>query len=208
VHVVPHVQLGDSQAQTDVKERPGTVLFFGRIWPYKGLDYLIRAEPFITARVPNVRFVIAGRGEDLARYRALMVHPERFELLEGYISDEQRTRLFREASVIVLPYVEASQSGVIPLAYTFEKPVVATVVGGLAEVVEDLRTGCLVPPRDANKLADAVVTLLTNDGLRESCGKNGRRKIETECSPQVVADKTLAVYQATLASPRVRTAVA
>lgn len=208
VHVVPHVQLGNPAEQAHVRERPGTVLFFGRIWPYKGLEYLIRAEPFISARVPNARFVIAGQGEDLVRYRTLMAHPERFEVLEGYIHDEQRTRLFREASVIVLPYVEASQSGVIPLAYTFEKPVIATTVGGLAEMVEDLRTGCLVPPRDVNSLAEAIVRFLTNDKLRENCGRNGHRKIETECSPQVVAAKTLAVYESAVASPRKRFAAA
>src|SRR5438552_16759897 len=98
--------------------RSQTVLFFGRIWEYKGLEYLIRAEPLITAEVPEARIVIAGEGEDFGRYRLLMDHPEHFVVYNEYIPDQQRSELFRQASLVVLPYIEASQSGVIPLAYS------------------------------------------------------------------------------------------
>ena len=106
--------------------------------------------------------------------------------------------MFRRASVVALPYVDASQSAVIPVAYTFGKPVVATTVGGLPELVEDGRTGFLVPPRDEQALADAVVRLLRDRELRHQLGANGKRKVDTECSPDAVAHRTLEVYRCAL----------
>ncbi|HUV94180.1 MAG TPA: glycosyltransferase family 4 protein [Anaerolineae bacterium] len=198
IHAMPMIALGDDTAQSHIQEDEHLVLFFGRIWEYKGLEYLIRAEPLITAQVPQARIVIAGRGEDLARYRNMMVHPERFTVYNEYIPGDKRAELFRRASVVVLPYIEASTSGVIPVAYTFAKPVVATTVGSLPEMVEDGRTGFLVPPRDPQGLADAIVRLLRDRELRHELGAKGRQKIDTEWSPESVARQTLAVYERAL----------
>jgi starch synthase len=200
IHVVPMIGLGnepDSLLPAD--DRP-TVLFFGRIWPYKGLEYLIRAQPLITAEMPDARIVIAGEGEDFGRYRRMMTQADRFTVYNEYISEERCSELFRQAHVVVLPYVEASQSAVIPLAYTFMKPVIATTVGGLPELVDDGRTGCLVPPRDERALAAAIIRLLRDEPLRRQLGLNGKRKLDAECDPDVVARQTLDVYHQALAA--------
>jgi glycosyltransferase involved in cell wall biosynthesis len=197
VHVVPHISLRTSPPGPP-HDNGSTILFFGRIWEYKGLEFLIRAEPFITAEVADARIVIAGQGEDFARYREMMIHPDRFTVYNEYVSDERCSELFQQASVIVLPYVEASQSGVIPLAYTFMKPVVATTVGGLPEMVEDGRTGYLVPPRDERALAAALVRVLRNRPLCLRLGLNGKRKLDAECAPPVIAQQTFDVYNRAL----------
>jgi glycosyltransferase involved in cell wall biosynthesis len=202
VHVVPHVLIGDDTVPEQVTEEEHLVLFFGRLWEYKGLEYLIRAEPSITARVPGAKIAIAGRGRDFVHYRQMMVHPERFVIYNEYVSDEKRAELFSRASVVVLPYIEASQSGVIPLAYRFGKPVVATTVGGLPAMVDHGRTGYLVPPRDSNSLADAIVLLLQNGELRRQFGENGKRKVNAECAPELVARKTQAVYRQAMIGSR------
>ena len=199
VHVIPHIKIGHDWAQGQAEDEECLILFFGRIWEYKGLEYLIRAEPLITAEVPGARIVIAGQGEDFARYRRMMVHPERFIVHNEYISDTRLSNLFRRAAVVVLPYIEATQSGVIALAYTFSKPVVATTVGGLPAMVDHEQTGYLVPPRDPTALAGAIVRLLKDKQLRRQFGTNGRRKIDTECSPDAVAEKTIRVYHQALA---------
>jgi glycosyltransferase involved in cell wall biosynthesis len=197
VHVIPSLAtagIPDGAQDTD-EEAGNVVLFFGRIWPYKGLDWLIRAEPRISAAVPDLRIVIAGEGENLDRYRRLMVHPERFVVHNDFVSNERRAELFAQASVVVLPYVEASQSGVVRVAYAFGKPVIATTVGGLPELVHERRTGLLVPPRDDVALAEAIIGLLRDRELRAELGANGRRLLEGELSGEGVAAKTLAVYE-------------
>ncbi len=204
VEVIPHISLGTATNPAPTREQPPTVLFYGRIWEYKGLEYLIRAEPLIAAEVPNARFVIAGEGEDFARYRRMMVHPERYTVYNEYVSEERSAELFRQASVVALPYIEASQSGVIPLAYTHMKPVVATTVGGLPEMIDDGRTGYLVPPRDERALAGAIVRLLRDTALARQMGLAGKQKLDAECAPAVVAKATLAVYQRALNRARAR----
>ncbi len=196
VHVIPHVAIEAPRARRGANGAERTVLFFGRLWPYKGLDYLIRAQPLINERVAGARIVIAGRGEDFRRYRELMADPSRFTIINEFVSIERRGELFAAADVVVLPYIEASQSGVIPLAYAAEKPVVVTAVGGLPEAVEDGRTGLVVAPRDERALADAVVRLLDDPALARELGAAGRRKLDAEWSPARVAEQTLRVYRA------------
>jgi len=200
IHVVPHVSLCEVSEAAPPHDGHPTILFFGRIWEYKGLEYLIRAEPLITAKVPDATLVIAGQGEDFSRYRGMMAHPERFAVYNEYVADERRAELFRQASVVVLPYIDASQSGVIPIAYSFMKPVVATTVGGLPDMVDDGRTGYLVPPRDERALADAIVRLLRDKTQRVQMGLNGKWKLERECAPSVVAGQTVAVYHRAIAA--------
>ena len=202
ISVIPHIQIGEDLPPSTNKEEEHLILFFGRIWEYKGLEFLIRAEPLITARVPDARILIAGQGEDFSRYTRMMVHPDRFIVRNEFISEDLAADYFQRASVVVLPYIEASQSGVIPLAYSAAKPVVATTVGGLPEIVEDGRTGYLVAPRDAAQLADAVTRLLLDPSLRRQMGKNGKSKLQAECSSEVIARKTMEVYQRT--TPRER----
>ena len=194
ISVVPLIERGDGGAQKQVAEEGNQILFFGRIWKYKGLEYLIRAEPLISAQVPDTKIVIAGSGDDFAPYRRMMVHPERFVVHNEFVSYAKRAELFRRASIVVLPYIEATQSGVIPVAYTYEKPVIATSVGGLPEQLEHGHTGFLVPPRDVQALADCAVRLLRDETLRRRLGANGKRKADTEWSANAVAQKILPVY--------------
>ncbi len=211
IQVVPHgtydfyLRWADEQ----ITERENTILFFGRIWDYKGLQYLIEAEPLITARIPNARIVIAGRGDDFGKYERMMVHRDRFEVHNYRIPDEMVARLFQSASVVVCPYIEASQSGVLAIANAFGKPVVATTVGGIPEMVEEGKTGLLVPPCDPRSLADAVVALLQDQPLRKEMSLYTLRKSQTELSWASIADRTMQVYQQALAthSARAQTAI-
>jgi glycosyltransferase involved in cell wall biosynthesis len=196
VHVVPHIAIGQgSDYPADAPKESNTVLFFGRIWDYKGLEFLIRAEPMISQAIPNARIVIAGEGDDFEPYRRMMARPDRFVVHNRHISAAERDQLFREASVVVLPYVDATQSGVIPVAYSYGLAVVATRVGALAEAVDDGETGLLVPPRDPEALATAVIELLADPERSRAMGAAGRQKLDAECSPQVVAKQTIDVYR-------------
>lgn len=200
ISIVPLIERGDPNAQKNVDEIGNQVLFFGRIWEYKGLRYFIEAEPLVSAIIPDVKFVIAGRGDDLTPYQNIMANPEKFIIHNEFVSYEKRAALFRQASVVVLPYIEATQSGVIPVAYTFSKPVIATKVGGLSSQVDHGVTGYLLPPGDVKALGAAIVRLMKDKELRRRLGENGRRKLEGEWSAGVVAQKTIPVYRSAIKS--------
>lgn len=196
LHVIPHIDMCEKPDSSNAQpQEPGNILFFGRIWDYKGLDYLIEAEPLITAKYPSAKIVIGGTGDDFQRYRAKMVNLDRFEVHNRWISSEDQASMFQRASVVVLPYTDATQSGVVPIAYAYEKPVVATSVGALPECVEHEKTGLLVPPRDPTSLAIAVLQLLNNPERAQAMGKAGKRWLDTVASPKPVVEATIRVYE-------------
>jgi glycosyltransferase involved in cell wall biosynthesis len=134
------------------------LLFFGFVRPYKGLDLLLDAMALLEGK--DIHLTIAGEfWSGLDDCRARIASPglqERVELLPRYHSEHETAELFTRADVVVLPYRSATGSAVIPLAYHYGKPVIATEVGGLPDVVQHDRTGLLVPPCSAQALADAI----------------------------------------------------
>lgn len=172
------------------------ILFFGRILDYKGLDWLLRAMKIINEHYPHQKLVIAGDG-NLDQYLPLIsqLNEQNVEIHNYYIPDEDVYKFFETASVVVLPYIEASQSGIIPIAYSFRKPVVATKVGAIPDVVIDGKTGFLVPPKDENALAESIVTLLQNDQLRIEMGEAGYRFSIENLSWGNIAKKHMDLYK-------------
>ena len=194
VHAIPIIAMG-TVPEESIAEDPHKILFFGRIWEYKGLEYLIKAEPLVRAEIPDARFVIAGEGEDFARYRDMMRDPSAFEIHNERVPDDVRERLFAESAVVVLPYIEATQSGVVPVAYRHGKPVIATRVGALPEVVLHEKTGLLIPSRDARAAADAIIRLLRDTSLRHQLGDAGRTFLQEQASDETIARSHVRVYQ-------------
>lgn len=174
-------------------QEDGSILFFGRIEDYKGLKYLLKAIPLIKKEIDDINIIIAGRG-DLTKYNELIEGNKNLEIINEYISDDLVAELFQRASVVAMPYVEGSQSGIIPIAYSFKKPVVVTDVGSIPEVVDEGITGFIVPPRDVDALAEALLTILKNDDLRKKMGINCYKKMEKELSWDIIAKRTIAVY--------------
>ncbi len=194
IDVVPLLERGDASLAEDVAQATREILFFGRIWPYKGLIYLIQAAEALRNRFPDLKVVIAGSGESLDRYRSAMRHPEMFEIHNRFLPELEVAQLFKRSTVVILPYVEATQSAVIPTAYTFGRPVVATRVGGLASQVEHGKTGLLVEPRNSEQLAEAITALLEQPEVAQAMGRAGNAKLRTEWSAEAVAAQTSNVY--------------
>jgi glycosyltransferase involved in cell wall biosynthesis len=199
VHAIP---IGEHEVapfkiyeREDTKEDGNLVLFFGRIYKYKGLEYLIKAEPKITKEVPDAKIIIAGKGERFKKYEDMMINRNNFIVHNYRISYKEGAELFQGCSVVALPYIDASQSGVIPTAYGFKKPVVVTNVGSLPEIVDDGVTGFIVPPKNPEALAEAIVKLLKNEKLRIGMGENAYKKLKTDLSWDKIAEKTIRVYK-------------
>lgn len=139
------------------------LLFYGFVRPYKGLDVLLRAMNLL--KDEDVFLSVVGefwRGEDEAKkYVADNGLANKVEIVPRYVSDDEAASFFSRCDVVVLPYRSATGSAVIPLAYHYGKPVIATRVGGLPDVVEDGETGALIEPDSSVQLADAIKQALT-----------------------------------------------
>jgi glycosyltransferase involved in cell wall biosynthesis len=143
------------------------LLFFGFVRPYKGLKYLIEALALARTYLPDLHLLVVGEfWEDKEIYvmqaeeAGLQDH---ITFIDEYVPNEQIGDYFRAADLLVLPYVSATQSGVIQMAFGFGLPVITTRVGGLHEVIADGKTGLLVPPQDPEALAAAIVRYFVED---------------------------------------------
>jgi glycosyltransferase involved in cell wall biosynthesis len=152
-------------------EHKHVLLFFGFVRPYKGLAYLLDALPCVLQGIPNAHLLVVGEFwgskqpymDQIAR-TGMQQH---VTIVDRYVPNEEVGPYFAAADVAVLPYVSATQSGVVQLAFGFGVPVITTRVGGLHEAVAHERTGLLVPPQDAHALA-AAITRFFHDNLGPS----------------------------------------
>ena len=151
----------EARQRLGLGEQQQVLLFFGFVREYKGLKHLITALPKITKSLPKAHLLIVGDfGKDKQEYLELIAQNKMEDFLsiyDGYIPDREVEQYFAASDLVVLPYESATQSGIVQIAYGFERPVVATNVGGLPDVVLDEKTGYLVPPKNPEALADAVV---------------------------------------------------
>lgn len=136
------------------------MLFFGYVREYKGLKYLLNAMPQICGEDDQIRLWVVGEfGSDKEEYRELIRELEltdRVRVQDSYTPDREVEKYFAAADLVVLPYISATQSGIVQIAYGFTKPVVVTDVGGLPDVVEDGSTGYIVEPGNSGAIAEAV----------------------------------------------------
>jgi glycosyltransferase involved in cell wall biosynthesis len=215
VSVVP-LGINNSVPQTDLspegaKQRLGlgsedrTILFFGSIKRYKGLEFLVEAFQIIAAKHPKYRLIVAGsvgRGYEeyfdaIERRIREDIGTKRIILRIEHIPDDETEIYFKAADVLVLPYTAIAQSGVLVLGYSFGLPVIATDVGSFAEDIVEGWSGYVCRPRDAANLAETIERYFESDvfgGLRM------RREVLREYADrryswQSVSEVTRSIYE-------------
>lgn len=175
------------------------ILFFGYIREYKGLIYLIRALHDIKQKFPNVRLFIVGK--PVGKFDVYDEEIKKLDLIDNinmkldYVPFSEVRKYFIKADIVVLPYLEIYQSGVLHLAYGFAKPVVVTNVGGLSEAVEDGRTGFIVPPKDVQALAEKIGIILNDKRLAKKMSMRALNLARTKFSWDNIACMTFELYR-------------
>lgn len=183
-----------------------TLIFFGYIRAYKGLDLLLQAFALLQTRKIPVQLAIVGEPvEDFCKYDRLLKSlpkPEHVLLKLEYVDTSLASRYLMASDVVVLPYRNVHQSGVVYIAYAHRCPVIATRVGGLPELIEEGKSGLLIPPDDIDSLGLAIESLVREPGRAREMGEYAFR-LSTEkhaWSWNNAASKTLALYSALLSS--------
>ena len=173
------------------------ILFFGFIKAYKGLHVLLDAVPALRAELgADFRLLVVGDFyEDEAPYRERIANlgiGDRVTLVPGYTPNEEVPRYFVAADLVVLPYLSATQSGIVQIAYRYDRPVVTTNVGGLPEFVAEGKTGYLVPPGDPAALAAAIARFYREADRMGMARAIAARRAETSWARLVSAIAELA----------------
>ena len=197
VEIVPHPSepravipdRAAARARLGVPIAAPVFLFSGLLRPYKGWDVLLDAFPAVRKEFPGALLVLAG--EPWGEARDLPVRaPQGVRLELSYQSEKERAEWFAACDAVVCPYRHATGSGIAADALAFSRPVIGTAVDGLLGIVEDGKSGLLVPPGDADALAAAMVRFIREAlGPRLSAGAAHRRAVFT---PEEHARRVLA----------------
>jgi glycosyltransferase involved in cell wall biosynthesis len=196
IHVIPHgafSHLAELPQAPLPPELPDTdlpvVLDFGLIRPYKGLDVLLEAW----SGIEDAQLWVVGRPRfDIGKLRAAAGPSVHF--VPRFVSDLELAACFRRADLVVLPYRESEQSGVLATALAFAKPILATAVGGFPELAPAIQ---LVAPNDAAALQAGITTLLADETARLKLAAASGKLAHTKLSWESVARATRALYEAT-----------
>ena len=142
-------------------DAPNYLLFFGRISPYKGVEYLLQAMEIVHRTHSNVKVIVAGSGKmyfDSTKYENL----DYVEIRNRFIELDELADLIRGALFTVCPYTDATQSGVVYSSFALNTPVIATKVGGLPEMIDNGETGIIIPPKSVDDLASTIQNCLSS----------------------------------------------
>lgn len=203
---VPNTDLTPAEARRrlGIAEDDKTILFFGNIGPYKGLEYLVEAFRDVLTRDPKVRLIVAGKlrggaeqyAEEIFQTIRRDIASDRVVLRIEFIPDEETEVYFKAADVFVLPYKFVSQSGVLFLGHSFGVPAVATDVGSLKEEIIEGETGFICAPCDSASLARAIERYFGSSLYKELDRYRSeiRSYANDHHSWDVVAERTLQVY--------------
>jgi D-inositol-3-phosphate glycosyltransferase len=202
---VPNTRLTPSEAKRrlGIRESERTILFFGRIKPYKGLEYLLDAFRQVVDRRQDYRLVIVGKPFDCATYWSEVrdsiqddVHHGRVLLREDFIPDGETEIYFKGADVVVLPYRDIYQSGVLFLGHSFGLPALASDVGSMKDDIVEGETGFVFRSEDPADLARVIERYFASDLYAELNDRRPRiREHATRChSWDIVSETTMSVY--------------
>lgn len=204
-NAVPNTHLTPCQAKQrlGIRQDEKTLLFFGRITPYKGLEYLIAAFRELRKRGENFRLVIAGRPDRCEKYWSDVREGLRDDMQRGqvllrdeFIPDEETEVFFKAADALVLAYTHIYQSGVLFLAHSFGLPVLAADVGSFRDEIVEGKTGFVFRPEDPPELAWTIERYFESDLY---VNLNSRRQEIQDYATQqhswdVVGQMTMSVY--------------
>ena len=201
IHVVPHMDYRYllNTNNIDLRDEASFVdyiLMFGNIVPYKGIEFFVDAVKLARRQSEyNFNVLIAGKGNISHIIGKLDTHDYNFiYICNKFIPYGRIPDLFRKAKFLILPYSAASQSGIIPLAYTFSKPVIVSDVGSLSEFVVNNKTGFTFSSGDITQLSKLIIDLVQNPNKCEEMGKNAWQMLVQEMSLEKCSETINDIY--------------
>ena len=176
-------------------ERKRIILFLGRLVPYKGVEYLIKAFKKVKDKIKDSALIIAGDGPLKGELKKLSQDLQIDDVLFVSVTEEDLPQYYAACDVFVLPSVTRQEAFGIALleAMACGKPVVATNIGGMPYVVNG--AGIIVEPKDINALSSAILKILQNDKLSKELGRKARARVEKEFNQDLVTEKILKIYR-------------
>jgi glycosyltransferase involved in cell wall biosynthesis len=205
IEVIPTgVDLNKFQPVKAIKNVDGPVIFFlsvlDEFHKYKGLDYLLSTLKIVKNKILDVKLIVGGKGVLQDHYQEIAATMGLRDNVEfaGFISDDEIAEYYSRANVFVLPSISSLQEGfgIVALeALACETPVITTEIVGVAQDLTRIKGGIVVPPKDVEKLADALLEILDDQKLQKEMGRRGRKLVEEKYTWKSVATSMEKIYK-------------
>lgn len=191
---------GVSVIKENIDEQENLLFSAGRLIWRKGFTYLIQALPKILKEHPKTKLVIAGEGKFKSKLKdySKKLNVEHAVYFCGNLSKKEMFSMYARAQIYVQPSLYEPLGNTIMEAMALEKPVIATKVGGIPEIITTQKNGLLVNPHNSNQLAEAINMLLSDSSYRKKLSHNAKLNMDKNFSWQLIARKTLALYEQSL----------
>jgi glycosyltransferase involved in cell wall biosynthesis len=206
IDVIPHAVFSfydQFAAAPNAVRAPRSLLFFGRITEYKGLEVLLQAFKMLQSQRHELELHIVGEG-DIRPYQRLIDNVKNVTVVNRWVDDKEVPGIFHSADAVIVPYTSASQSGVIALAATFGRPVIATRTGAIPEQIRDRETGLLVDRACRSRSPLLSITCLADEALRTQIAQRLSSEMRTKYNWSATADAYLESCRKALRAGKVR----
>ena len=172
-------------------------LFVGRLESEKGLKYLFHAVRILKDRTKNFKFLIVGDSSQRNAFKNLAKNLgiEEYIFFMGKVDTDKIIKIYHNSDVFVLPSIHEGLPLTLLEAWAARLPIVTTNVGGIPEICVNRENALIVPPKDPEALADAMIEILEDGMLAKKMGKNGRKLVEEKYTWEKIAEKTEKVYE-------------
>ena len=211
VEVIPHgnfdiylpkndISKSVARIKLNLNETDDVILFFGYIREYKGLDLLLEAIPIAIQKNPKIKLIIAGmpaNPELKERYTQMIESlncKEQIIYKFSYIPSDDIAGYFSASDLVILPYKNIDHSGIVHLAYSFARPILATNVGDFSEIIEEKKSGFLVEKDNYKKLADAINNAFADKNILVQMGFYAKELNRTKYSWDEIGKRTMDIY--------------
>ncbi len=212
IKVVPHgdfdtfipdriVTKSEARKLFGLSQEQNVILFFGAIKEYKGLDILLNSLSSVSKKINNLTLIIAGEADPSElelKYRNIISKlPKEIKVIfnAGFIPSAEVAKHFIASDVVILPYRRISHSGVLNLAYSFGRPVIATNVGDFEETIEEGKSGFVLSSNSQENLSEKIIQAFSDKLKLEEMGKYARHLSETKYSWKNSAELLKPIYE-------------
>ena len=207
IHIIPNgvnIHKFNSSVNGDIvrkklgiKPEEHVVLTMSRFHPKKGYQFLVKAIPIVIKEHPETKFIFCGKGPEKEKIANMVksLGISKNVVFAGFVDEDNKPMYYAMADVFVLPSLVESAGIVILEALASGKPVIASHTGNIPEIVRDGLSGILIRPEDPVQIAQAIIKYLENRPLRQIGGTIGREHVVENYSWEVIAKKTLALYE-------------
>jgi len=204
IEVIPNgVDVDKFRPITSTNDNNYTIFFLSvldEFHRYKGLDYLLKSIQIVKIEIPNLKLIVGGKGVLVDYYKKISVSMGLGDNVEfkGFIRDDELVNYYNQADLFVLPSTSSLQEGfgIVALeALACQTPVITTDIVGVAEDLIEVNAGLVVPPKDSKRLAEMIILLLKDEGLRKEMGEHGRKLVMDRYTWKSVASSMEKVYK-------------